>query len=244
MKEKKETVGKVVEFAQSESSTKQFRPDYPISDELRDEMLYGVYRDFTKYVLYQTYAIHDPMLEEYIDDHHPRREKRQALEHNLLWWKVLYNASNKMSCVEDYLAESSYSLKPLITSWLREWDKAVPKFYYIGHKYNDRVLVVVDMLAEETLDVMVYDPTAVPPKKGEVVMGTLIPIGDALYFPIIDFYHFDLEASKAIASNLSYYYDKHLDTSTILEAFIHVLSILLQLERTISTENQESISSK
>jgi len=132
----------------------------------------------------------------------------------------------------------------LISSWLRECEKAVPKFYFIGHKYNDRVFVAIDILTEVPLDVIVYDPIAFPPKKGEIAMGTLIPLGGGLHFPIVDFYHFDYDARKAIASYFHHYYEKHLKSSTMYEAFIHVLSVMLQIERIIFMENQGKSSSK
>ncbi|MFD1040048.1 hypothetical protein ACFQ3N_16875 [Virgibacillus byunsanensis] len=244
----KEKVDKVVEFAQSESKAKKFSHIYPISDEVKGVMLNEVYGDFTKYVLVRNYSEFQSILKEYVDSHYLRVEKREALEQNLFWWRVLYdsNQNSEMSCVESYISENYHRLrnKSLITSWLREWDRVMPKFYYVGYKYNDRVLVVVDILTEETLDVIVYDPLAIPPKKGEIVMGTLIPLGDALYFPIIDFYHFDVEASEDIAKHIHHYFDIHLKTSTMHEAFIHVLSVALQIERLVLMESQENVSSK
>lgn len=241
MEQEKEPVEKVAEFAQSESKAKQFRHDYPISDELRQVLLTEEFRDFTWYVLERNFAEYRLMFQEYIDEHCADAEKRQALELNLFWWQVIYhsNQDDSMSCVEDYIAENIHRLnnKPLITSWLREWDKAVPKFYHVGYKYNDRVLVVTDMLTAKTIDVMVYDPTAVPPKTGEIVMGTLIPIGDGLYFPIIDFYHFDYASRKEIAGTFHHHHKKHMKNATIYEAFIHVLSVLLQIERLVPTKN-------
>ena len=244
MKENRATEN-VVPFVQSASSGKTFRHDYPISDELREELLLDVFKDFTHYLIDRYAALYREGLCEFIDDHHPQTEKRQALESNLFWWKLMYDSDGaEVTFAEDYIEENRHKLhkKPLIASWLKEWDKAIPKFYYVGYKYNDRVLVVVDMLTNETLDVMVYDPTAVPPKKGKIVMGTLIPIGDALYFPIIDFYHFDLEASKDLAGPIVHNYEKHSETSNY-EAFIHVLSVALQIERIIFLENHQETSS-
>ena len=240
MKDKEKKVETVVKFAQSATKTKYFHHDYPITDEVRKILLLDVYRDFTKYVLEENYAANQYELKGYVDEHDPEGEKREGLEHNLFWWKMLYDASqdDNMSCVERYIIEHEKKLnnKPLITSWLREWEKAIPKFYYVGHKYNDQVLVVVDMLTNQTLDVIVYDPFAVPSKKGEIVMGTLIPIGDALYFPIIDFYHFDFEARIDLVNSLDHHYDKHLESSTMLEAFIHVVSVALQIEQLVISE--------
>lgn len=247
MKQNKKTVKKVAAFAQSEAKAKQFRYNYPVTDELKREMLTEIFPDLAKYVMEQNYAENYPMLREYADEHHLSEDKRDVVVHHIRWWQILYQANQDggADCVEDYIAENHDKLrnKPLITAWLREWNKAIPKFYYVGHKHNDRVLVVVEMLAKETLDVIVYDPTAVPPKKGEIVMGILLPLGDALYFPIIDFYHFDLEAREEIVRHLHHYYDKHLKDSTMLEAFIHVFSITLQIEQLVSTEIQGNTSS-
>jgi hypothetical protein len=240
------TLEKVVEFAQSETKTKTFRHDYPVSDELRQVMVSEIFSDFMQYVLERNYAESTPLLKEYVDEHDPKREKRQGLIHNLFWWKIFYdsNLNSRKNCVEDYIADNYHwlSRKPIIISWLRECAKAIPKFYHVGYKYNDRVLIVTDILEEETLNVIVYDQLAIPPIKGEIVMGTLIPLGGGLFFPIIDFYHFDFEARKDIAMHLHYYYDKHLKTSTMHEAFIHVLSAMLQIERFVFIDNQENTS--
>jgi hypothetical protein len=75
-------------------------------------------------------------------------------------------------------------------------------------------------------------------------MGTLIPLGDGLYFPIVDFYHFDFEARQEITNYIFYYFDKFLKNSTMNEAFILVLSAMLQIERLVYLDNQENSSSK
>ena len=183
-----------------------------------------------------------------MDEDDPRQEKRQVLLHNLFWWKIFYdsNMNKRENCVEDYIAENYQWLRkrPIILSWLRECAKAIPKFYYVGYKYNDRVLVMIDIMEEETLDIIVYDPLAIPPVKGEIVMGTLIPLGAGLHFPIIDFYHFDFEAREAIAHCLHHYYEKYLKNFTMHEAFIHVLSAMLQIEKLVYIDHQENTSSK
>ncbi|WHY64967.1 hypothetical protein [Neobacillus sp. SuZ13] len=89
-----------------------------------------------------------------------------------------------------------------------------------------------------------YDPIAIPPKQGEIAMGTLIPLGGGLFFPIIDFYHFDYEAREAMASCIHHHYEKHLKTSSMKEAFFHVVSVMLQIERIIFMQNQEKSTSK
>ena len=241
------TVEKVVEFVQSETKSKTFRLDYPVSEELREVMVNEVFSDFMTFALELYFDDCLPVFKEYVEGHNSRQEKQQELLQNLFWWKIFYDSSinRRENCIEEYIAENYHWLckRPMIKSWLRECAKAVPKFYFVGHKYNDRELVMIDIMEEETLDVIVYDPQAIPPIKGEIVMGTLIPLGGGLHFPIIDFYHFDFEAREAIANCLHHYYEKYLKNSTMHEAFIHVLSAMLQIESLIRIEKQTNTTS-
>lgn len=245
---KQEAFDKVVEFVQTETKSKNFRLDYPVSEDLRKVMVDEVFQDFMIFALDCFYDEYLPMLKEYVDEHVPGKEKRNSLIQNLFWWRLLYDSSQGFgsSCVEDYIAENYQRLckRPILISWLRECAKAVPNFYFIGHKSNDRYFVAVDILKEKTLEVMVLDPAANPPKKGEIAMGTLIPLGDGLFFPIVDFYHFDFEAREAMASCFHHHYGKYLKNSTMHEAFIHVLSVMLQIERIIFMKNKENHSTK
>lgn len=227
----------VVEFGQSLAYTKQFNNDYPISTKNKKVMISEL-RDFTKY-LTQNYRESAYLIQEFIDAHQVNEEKEEALFHHLFWWRMLYesNQDDRFSHVENYIACNRVKLnkKPLIISWLKEWEKAIPTFYYVEYIYHEQVIVVVDIYTKETLDVIVYDPTATPAKKGEIVMGTLLPIGNRLYFPILDFYHFDLEASKDIAIYLTYYHEKHAQNPSDYEAFIRVLSKVLQVEELVTS---------
>ncbi|MFD1738064.1 hypothetical protein ACFSCX_16130 [Bacillus salitolerans] len=235
------TKGKVVKFTQSETVASTFRHDYPVSEDLRQVMVSEVLGDFLSWAIDR--KDDDEFLtviEEFVHGHEPRDEKRDVLLHNLFWWRLFFHSNSRSSSLKEYMAQNYHKLRkrPLILSWLKECAKAIPKFYHIGYKYNDRVLVVTDMLEAKTLDVIVYDPLAIPPKKGEIVMGTLLPLGDGLYFPIIDFYHFDYDARQDIASHLFHYYDKHLKNSTMHEAFIHVLSVMLQIQKLVLSDTQ------
>lgn len=242
------TLDKVVDLVQSDVKSKKFRPDYDVSEELRREMVSEVFRDFMMFALDHCDEDCLPMLKEYVDEHYPRRKKKAGLIHNLFWFRMLYDANQDPSynSFEAYISENYHNLqkKPFMISWLRECAKAIPKFYYVGHKYNDHVFVAVDVLEEKTLDVIVYDPAAIPPKQGEFAMGMLIPLGGGLFFPIVDFYHFDHQAREAMASCLHHHYHKYLQDSTMYEAFIHVLSVMLQIERIIATKEKEKQTSK
>jgi hypothetical protein len=55
-------------------------------------------------------------------------------------------------------------------------------------------------LDKKPLDVIIPDPLSIAPKKGEIIMGTLLPLGAGLFSPIIDFYRLDYDARKEIVS--------------------------------------------
>ncbi|MCM3567618.1 hypothetical protein [Neobacillus mesonae] len=236
--EKVETKEKVIDFVQSDINSKKFRLDYPVSEELRGMMVDQVFSDFMAYALEQYYDDENLLLlKEFIDDLCSRTEKKEALLHHLFWWKLFYEASQYpyRSCMEDYLTDHFFTMKnqPFIAAWLRECMKMVPKFYFIGHKYNNRTFIAVDILTHTTLEVMVFDPKAVPPKRGELAMGMLMPLGGGLYFPIVDFYHFDYKSREAIASCFHYHHHKYSKNAGEHETFLHVLSVMLQIEKMI-----------
>jgi hypothetical protein len=236
------TIEKVVELVQSDVKAKKFRTAYDVSEELRIEMVSEVFQDYMMFARDNYYEACMPMLNEYVDEHRPRRKKRGGLIQNLFWFRMMYDASlePRNNSIEAYITENYHLLhkKPFMISWLRECAKAVPKFYYIGHKHNDHVIVAIDMLEEKPLDVIIYAADAITPKQGEIAMGTLIPLGGGLFFPIGDFYHFDYQAREAMASCFHHHYHKHLQNSTMHEAFIHVLSVMLQIESIIFHEKK------
>jgi hypothetical protein len=239
-----ETDEKVLEFVQSDPKAKTFRINYSVSEKLREVMVNEVLRDFMLYASNLYYANHFPILKEYADEHHSKIEKRETLIENLFWWRIFFESSMNYTenCIDDYINDHYHLLRksPLLLSWLRECGKATPKFYFVGYKYTDHVLVLIDILEEKPLDVIVCDPFAIPPKKGEIVMGTLFPLGGGLHTVLNDFYHFDYEARKPIAACIHHYYNKYLKNSSMQEAFIHVLSAMLQIERMVSIKNQEN----
>lgn len=245
MKTEKEVHHVIVEFAQTKLNANKFRQHYPITEEMKDELLTKILKDCIAYVTKHYYASHQIIFREYIDEHVIRGGKRSALENNLFWWQMIYNASldQEMSCIEDYITThyKVFCKKPLMVSWLREWEKATPAFYYVEAQHHNHSLLLIDMRTKKPVDVILYDPLASLPIQGEVVMGTLIPIGQRLYFPVVNFYHFDLGASKYIMRHFDYYYQKHIKKGTVLEVFIHVLSIILQVEKLMEKEDYNPI---
>lgn len=227
---------KVVEFAQSSTKSKSFRHNYPISEKLRHVMVDEVFRDFNKYAIDRNYQFYLPIMKVFLDDHHVKKEKLPELELNLFWWRLLFDLNlNVTNSVEDYIAKNikRLSKQPFLISWLRECKRATPKFYRVGDLHNNEVLDVTELLTKETFEVLIEVSQVISPIKGEIVIGTLLPLGAHLFFPVTDFYHFDYKARVVIAQNLHYYFDKHLKESNIHEAFINVLSAMLQIERMV-----------
>ncbi|MBU9711473.1 hypothetical protein [Evansella tamaricis] len=232
---------KVVPFAQLESNERVFRHEHAVSEEVQKVMINEVTNKFRNYAFAHFFDMYVPVLEEFIDEHNPKLEKRKSLLHNLFWCRLLFESSlrDPISIVDSFIEENDSLMKkkPILMPWLREWEKTVPKFYFVGAIFHNSYFLVIDILTSEIKEVMMLDPEAVPPKEGEIVFGTLIPLGNGDYFPIVDFYHFDYGAREAMASCMSHHFRKYLKNETIHEAFIHVLSIMLQIERHFLFEN-------
>lgn len=247
--DKSRTDSNVIEFVQSETKTKTFRLDYPVSDELRKVMVDEIFSDFKDFALDLYYDDYRPLLMEYVDEHRPRTaDKKYGLLKNIFWWRMLYECSInlKENPMVSYITANHHEFRkrPFVKSWLRECSKQIPKFYYVLSIFSNRKLSVMDIMTQEILDVVICEPLSTPPIQGEVILGTLMPMGGGLHFPVVDFYHFDYEAREKIVPLLGYYYDKYLKNSTMHEAFIHVLSTMLQIERIVCLDNLENTSSK
>jgi hypothetical protein len=231
--EEKKDLEKVAIFSQHSTNSKSFRQDYPISSELRQIIVGEVFNDFMRYAMNHYYEQYLPITKVFLDEHEINPDKRSSLEINMFWWRLMYDLDlNISNCVEGFISGNFNRLckRPFFISWLREFSKAQPKFYEVIEIHYNRFFIVRDILENQAIEVMVYDPIAVPPKLGEIVIGTLLPIGGGIFFPVNDFYHFDFEVRKVIEKNLPIYYDKLLKKSNEHEAFIHVLSAMLQME--------------
>lgn len=229
----------LIQWERRGSTVKAFNHDASLSDQWRERMMVDIFPDFAQTIAREHYLGWLPLLNDFIEEHDILEKKKEALQHNLFWSHMCFEAyCSKGDSFIDLYIEANYPIlknEPLAISWLKEWSSAVPNFYYVGHKLSDRVLILVDMLTEETVDVLVYDPTAVPPTKGSIVAGTLLPLGDNLYFPIVDFYHFELEARRPIGLALRHHYEKYSHNASLHETFLDVLSVTLQIEHVIST---------
>jgi hypothetical protein len=233
----------LVTMVQTEEKAKIFRMDYPVSEELKGEMVNKVFCDFMIYALDQYYHEENiSVLEEFVEEYKLKEDKKESLLQNLFWWQLLNHPGQikTKSCINEYIYNNFTRLRnrPFIKSWLKKCDKAEPNFYFIGEQFDDALFVAIDLLSQKPHLVIVCDPTAIPPKHGELAWGTLLPLGGGLFFPIIDFYHFDYESREAMASCFHYHYEKYSKKYDKNETFLHVLSIMLEIERIISLEKQ------
>ncbi|MGM0904759.1 MAG: hypothetical protein ACQEXB_27325 [Bacillota bacterium] len=232
----------LVTMVQTEEKAKTFRMDYPVSEDLRVKMVNEVFSDFSAFVYEEFYNNETLMiLKEFVEESNPSLLKRQSLLDNLFWWQILYqSAQNTVSCVEEYVSMKfdRFRNKPFMTSWLRKCDKTVPNFYLIGEKFTDYHFLVVDLLTQDVLEVFVCHSNAILPKRGEIVAGSLLPLGGGLYFPVVDFYRFDYEAREAICSCFHHHYEKYSKSSSPHETFLHVISVMLQIEKKIATDKR------
>jgi hypothetical protein len=239
---------KANDFVQAATNSSIIGPGYHGSDEFREDEVSKVFRDFMSYAMERYSEEIMSTMEPVVADLYVSEEKWNGLRHNLLWWWLFYESSQKIgtSMMEEYITENDHwlSTKPILISLLRECDKAIPKFYFIGYEMNEKVFIASDILTGETIEIVICYPLAIPPKKGEIVLGTLIPLGDGSYFPIMDFYQFDLGVRQEIAHHLHNYYDQHLNTSPMHDVFIYVLTAMLQVERFVFLENQGNAASQ
>lgn len=121
-----------------------------------------------------------------------------------------------------------------------ECAKVLPKIFFIVHKFHNRNFIAFDILTSQLLQVIVSDPTAKTPKQGEIAAGILLHLGGNLHIPIVDFYHFDYRAREALASCLREHFYSYSKNSSPQETYLHVLSIMLQIEKTIPLEKQKN----
>jgi len=231
----------VVEFAQTVSGTKKFRHEYPISEPLKKLLLIDIYQDFTSFVLSQYFSEAKPFIDEFLSFHPTYRNKKSSLEQNLFWWYVLYqNSMNpEMNFIDQYVFENKakYRKKHIIPAWLNEWGKAVPKFYLIRNKYDQKKYIFEDILNRKEVEVSLNSEDLYY-YEGALIVGTLIPIGNSVYFPVVDFYDFTYETSVEILTHILFYYKNYYETTTsVYQLFLHLFSAALQIENQIIGDN-------
>lgn len=223
----------IVNFSQT--TLTNFYNTAPTSYELKIFLYYDVHTVLSNYLKDLYFTDYYPLLKEMSNDHQVVKGKEQAFITNLFWWYLLYHIDEfHADYIEDFIhKQKDIDKSPFILSWLDEWKKAVPSFYFVGYKYDDQNFVLIDSRTRESFDVMIFDLDIASLEKGDIVLGTLLPIGDELYFPITEFYRFHSSANEDVAQAIYHSFDEISKNSTQLQAFIHIVSIALQIEEMI-----------
>lgn len=228
----------IIPFRQAERSN-AFQPTYPISRATQKEFL-DVYQDVISFIMTQYFHVFHPLLRSVSKDYNVSLEKRIDLEQQLFWLKITSEASQGNSVFEEYILETNmrYKKKPLIISWLREWNKAVPTFYYVSHKSTDHHLILVDLFQEEIKKVIIIHENITPIQEGEIVLGTLLPIGGNMYFPIVDFYHFEQRANSDVAAYIHEKFQQQDQNKDIHNLILEMMNVAITIEGYILSEEE------
>lgn len=238
---------KVIPFNQAESNRKKFCHAAQMSPELRDELLINVYQKLMLQI-FEDYQkdVEDGLLE-FIDEYNISPDKVEEVAANLFWLRMLYETrvNPDFDCFQNFIQENKDYFKqyPVLRSWLAEWKTAVPRFYYIGYHFGANTFYATDIETEKMVEVLLPFPTIKAPARGTIAIATLLPFCDKLYFPLVDFYPFAIEAKEEIIQHLKLYL-KELETEPDpYEKFLRIFSTLLKVEHLVR-ENKISTKNK
>ncbi|QGH36682.1 hypothetical protein GI584_22645 [Gracilibacillus salitolerans] len=201
----------------------------------------NVYLKFVKYA-YQKYLPDlSPVFEEFANDYNIPANKHDPIVENLFWWRLIYEVklNPSFNCFRDFVKENKRYFQnwPVLKSWFQEWRHVTPAYYYIGNQIGANAFVAVDIETEKTLEIFHPLPTFSYPKQGSIAAGILLPFCDSLYFPIGEFYQFDIRTREDVARHLRHFQEQLRDEEDRYEVFMRIFSSLLKVEE-ISLNNR------
>ncbi|WP_091482761.1 hypothetical protein [Gracilibacillus orientalis] len=202
----------------------------------------NVYLKFVKYA-YQRYLPDlSPVFEEFANDYNIPTNKHDPVVENLFWWRLAYEVklNPSFNCFRDFVNENQryFQKWPVLKSWFREWQLAVPAYYFIGNQFGANSFVAVDIETEKTLEIFLPLPTFSSPEQGSIAAGILLPFCDSLYFPIGEFYQFDIRTRGDVARHLRHYQEQLRDEEDRYEVFMRIFSSLLKVEEISLNDRQ------
>lgn len=228
---------KVVPFHQAEANRKKFRHEAQMSAELREELLINVY----KKLMLQTIQDYQKELEagllEFIAEYNISPDRKEDVAANLFWLRILYetHANPDFDCFQDFIQENKEYFKqyPVLRSWLNEWKHTVPKFYYTGYQFAANGFYATDIETEKMVEVFLPFSTSNPPAQGSVVFAALLPFCDRLYFPLVDFYQYDIKAKREIIQHLKVYLKELASEPDPYQKYLRIFATLIRVENTV-----------
>ncbi|WP_208592082.1 hypothetical protein [Gracilibacillus suaedae] len=222
------------QFSKKRARSVKFRHDKTMSEDLRGELLTNVYLKFVQYTYQQYLGDLLPAFEEFADDCFAPPNKQEPIVENLFWWRLAYEVklNPSFNCFQDFVNENNsyFERFPVLKSWFEHWQHVIPSYYYIGNKFGANAFVAVNIETEKTVEIFLPVPTIPAPKQGSIVVATLLPYCDSLYFPIGLFYEFDGRARVDIARHLRLYQEQLSDEDDKYEVFVRMFSSLLKVE--------------
>ncbi|GEL76714.1 hypothetical protein [Tenuibacillus multivorans] len=164
----------------------------------------------------------------------PDEKAEQAIE--LIFWLQIFNQPHQSpseNFFQDFIHDnqSYFSKKPILLSWFKACQEAIPKFYFVGQYLGTNAFVAVDIESEKTIEVILPNPKIKSPKEGTIVANLLLPYPDHLYFPVTDFYTFNPQATHEIATHIQQYLDELSENPDQYENFLLMFLELLDVEK-------------
>ncbi|MBA2176202.1 hypothetical protein H0266_14995 [Halobacillus locisalis] len=209
--------------------TRLFHEGAEISSELADQMMIEL-GGFILYMIDRHLEKQSPRVHKFLYEHDIPKDKIDILALNLALAE--HFSRGEVGHAKRYM--KLYGKKgphqTFTTSWLRECERALPKFYYVADPLDGDVIRVLDLESKTYRFVYVNDSEAEKAQKGALLAGMLIPLGKGLHTTFFDFYHFEyVEDILAVIAKASY--QDHKQHSSPYEAFFLALSETLQMDR-------------
>lgn len=111
--------------------------------------------------------------------------------------------------IERYVKRRSSLWRPSVRSILSSWIGAVPSFDIVAEVQEERKFIVQDVLTSERRAVRIFDSEPSPHvKKGDVLMGIIVPAGEA-YTYFTTFFSFPNISAREIVDSLKEVWKEH-----------------------------------
>ncbi len=212
----------------ADNVSRLFHEGAEISSELADQMLIEL-GGFILYMIDRHLEKQSPRVHKFLYEHDIPKDKIDILALNLALAEQF--ARREVGHAKRYM--KLYGKKAphqtFTTSWLKECERVLPKFYYVDEPLDGDVIRVLDLESKEYRFVYVNDSVAVKAKKGGLLAGMLIPLGKGLHTTFFDFYHFEFIDDRLPAIAQATYEQKRQQTSPY-DAFFLSLSVALQMD--------------
>ncbi|UJL47328.1 hypothetical protein KFZ58_05395 [Virgibacillus sp. NKC19-16] len=134
----------------------------------------------------------------------------------LVWWTTFCSpiGSEKITIFQHYLQLNKHRFEnkgsftqDVLVSWL----SLNPGFYHVleCESESDRVFIFKDVFGGDTKIVRINQRIFLTPKRGEIITGLLIPMGNATYITQGGLFHIPEELAQKVLRKIIPYFKKH-----------------------------------